>query len=225
MDFPSWWQSYIINSAGYQVLDPGNPGSLLDRVYLDTGAIGDRIWHDTPWGIHSLYIALQLVGARLVCIGSLCGLFLPQAVLSFLSMIALMIGPVFLPCLMFQAASAFFWGWVWTVASLLASKLAIDIVIGMFSGIMVKLISAIAITGTPNTDIPGFWGAAIVMVLMGFSVRYVPQMVQAIGARVSVGMTEAANQISAGPMRDAMTKAATVMAGGVSRGLLAKGFA
>ena len=224
MDFPSWWQTYIINSIGYTIVDPGNPGSLLDRVYLDTGVVGERIWQATPWGIHSIYIALQLVGARFVCIASLCGLFLPQAILSLLSMIALMIGMLFLPCLMFHASAAIFWAWVWTVVSLLVSKLAIDIVIGMFSAAMVNLLAAITVTGTPNTDIPGFWGAAIVMVLMGFSVRYVPSLIHNIAGRVTVGMEGAARQMSAGPMRDAVTSAAAAMGGAATRGL-ARGLA
>jgi len=222
MDFPSWWQTYILSAIGYQVVDPGNPGSLLDRVYLDTGVISDSIWKSTPWGLHSIYIALQLFGARLVCIATLCALFITQAVLSFLAMIALMLGPLCIPFLMFTYTRGLFGGWVWATWSLLFSKFAVDIVIGMFAGVMAKLISAVSITGTPNTDLVGFWGCAIVMALMGFSVRYVPMLVQSITTRGTVAMNSVAHHMSAGPMRNAVTSGASIAAGAPTRGL-AKG--
>lgn len=77
----------------------------------------------------------------------------------------------------------------------------------MYSNVMNALIAALAVTGTADNDLVSFWGAAIVMVLLGFSAAYVPALVSRIGTGVTVSMASASYYMSAGPVRDGVTRA------------------
>lgn len=202
MYWPTWWQQYIINSTGYQ-LNTVSPAAMFDHVYLATYATEMKIWAATPWSLHAFWVVLALFTARVIIDLSLAALFLAFAILTFLSLVTLVLGPVCVPFLLFERTAPFFRAWVDVVATLLLAMLAIDIVLVFFMAIMNNLMQALQVTGTPQTDVPGFWGCAIVMAMMGWSVRYVPRLVERIGSGVIVSLDSASYHMSGGAVRDA----------------------
>ena len=134
---------------------------------------------------------------------SLAAVFAAYAILTLLALIMLVIGPVCIPFVLFTATSFIFRGWIVATATLVLSMLCVDIVLTFFLGIMTKLMSALTVTGTATTDMPSFYGAALILGLMGISVKYVPRLVERIGGGVSVSMEYAAHHMSGGPMRSA----------------------
>jgi type IV secretory pathway VirB6-like protein len=202
MGLPSWWQGYLTNASGYQITG-SSPAALFDWVYNATYSTEAQIWSSTPWSFHAIEVAIALFAAQTVIMLSLAALFTAFAMLTLLALVMLIIGPVCIPFALFAETAFLFLGWVWATATLVLSMLAIDVLLSLFMAVMTALMQALTVTGTPQTDVPSFWGAAIVMGILGWSVRYVPRLMERIGSGVSVGLDYAAYHMSAGPYRDA----------------------
>jgi hypothetical protein len=213
---PSWWQGYLTNSSGYQVTG-SSPVALFDWVYNTTYSTEAQIWFSTPWSFHAIEVAIALFGAQVVIMLSLAALFTAYAMLTLLALVMLIIGPVCIPFALFDETAVLFRGWVWATATLVLSMLAIDILLSLYAAVMIALMQAVTVTGTPQTDVPSFWGAAIVMGILGWSVRYVPRLMERIGSGVSVGLEHAAYHMSAGPYRAAAMRVASLPSNMVRR--------
>jgi type IV secretory pathway VirB6-like protein len=205
LGFPSWWQTYLLNSSGPQPVVGASPASIFDDVYVGTWATSRRIWASVPWSFHSFEIALELAVAQAVIVLSLAAMFAAFAILTILTLIALILGPIVIPFLLFQRTQLVFWSWLWVTVTLLLSMFAIDIIVVLFATVSSQLIAALALTGTPDTDLPGFWGAALVFFLMGCTTVFVPRMVERVGGGVSVGLDSVRHHMTLGPVRNAAT--------------------
>jgi hypothetical protein len=201
MGLPSWWQGYLTTTSGYQNTG-SSPAALFDWVYNTTYAVEGQIWNSTPWSFGAIEVAIALFGAQIVIMLSLAALFTAYAMLTLLALVMLIIGPVCIPFVLFEETSPLFRGWVWATVTLVLSMLAIDILLSLYATIMMALMKALAVTGTPQTDLPGFWGCALVMGILGWSARYVPRVMERIGSGVSVGLDHASYHMSAGPYRE-----------------------
>jgi type IV secretory pathway VirB6-like protein len=202
--FPQWWEQYIVPTGGQ--FTPSSPAAPFDKVYASTTATEQQIWSEAHGLITDIKVAVALDGAKLLIVLSLGALFVPFAVLVLLSEVLVVIGPVLIPFALFQRTAFLFWNWVWATATILLSLFVIDIVLAMYSNVMNALITALGVTGTADNDIVGFWSAALIMVLLGFSVVYVPALVARIGTGVTVSMASASYYMSAGPVRDGVTR-------------------
>jgi hypothetical protein len=199
--FPQWWAQYVVPTGGQ--FTPASPAAIFDQVYTAASATQQAIWNGTHGLISTVEVAISLLVAKVLMAVSLAVLFIPFAVLTLLSDVLVVIGPVLIPFVLFQRTAFLFWNWIWATATILLSLFVIDIVLVMYSNVMNALITAMAVTGTADNDLVSFWGAAIVMVLLGFSAAYVPALVARIGTGVSVSMAAASYWMSAGPVRDA----------------------
>jgi type IV secretory pathway VirB6-like protein len=207
LKFPGWWQQYLLNATGPQPLKDGSPASLFDDVYIGTWATERRIWASAPWSIHSIELAFELAAAQAIIVLSLAAMFAAFAILTILTLIALILGPIVIPFLLFRRTELVFWSWLWVTVTLLLSLFAIDIIVVLFATAASQLIAAITPTGTPDTDLPGFWGAALVFFLMGMTTVFVPRMVERVGGGVSVGLESVRHYMTAGPVRNAARSA------------------
>ncbi len=203
LGFPGWWQTYLLNAAGPQPLKDASPASLFDDVYIGIDATSKRIWKNAPWSVHSLELALELAAAKAVILISLGAMFAAFAILTILTLIALILGPIVIPFLIFQRTALVFWSWLWVTVTLLLSLFAIDIIVVLFATVSSQLLAALTITGTPDTDMPSFWGAAVVFFLMGSTTVFVPRMVERVGGGVSVGLESVRHHMHAGAFRNA----------------------
>jgi hypothetical protein len=208
MGLPAWWQGYLTTTDGYQSTG-SSPAALFDWVYNTTYAIEGQIWNATPWSFNAILVAVGLFGAQALVTISLAALFTAYAMLTLLALVLLILGPVCIPFALFAETAILFRNWVWATATLVLSMLAIDILLSLYASVMKALMQAMAVTGTPETDMPGFWGAAIVMGIMGWSAVYVPRLVERIGMGVSVGLDHAAYHMSAGPVRSTAMRIAS----------------
>jgi hypothetical protein len=198
--FPQWWAQYIAPAGGQFTLS--SPAAPFDQVYTATAATEQKIWSEAHGLVDDIKVAVGDVAAWLLISLSLGALFIPFAVLTLLSDVLVVLGPILIPFALFQRTAFLFWNWVWATATVLLSLFAIDIVLVMYSNVMNALVTALGVTGTADNDMVGFWGASLVMVLLGFSAAYVPSLVSRIGTGVAVSMASASYFMSAGPVRD-----------------------
>jgi type IV secretory pathway VirB6-like protein len=148
-----------------------------------------------------------LGAAQAIIVLSLAAMFAAFAILTILTLIALILGPIVIPFLLFRRTEIVFWSWVWVTVTLLLSLFAIDIIVVLFATAASQLVAAITPTGTPDTDLPGFWGAALVFFLMGSTTLFVPRMVERVGGGVGVGLENVRHHMTAGPVRNAARSA------------------
>jgi hypothetical protein len=198
---PQWWAQYVVPTGGQ--FTPASPAAIFDQVYAATAATEQKIWSEAHGLIDDIKVAVGEAAAKLLIILSLGALFIPFAVLTLLSDVLVVLGPVLIPFALFQRTAFLFWNWIWATATVLLSLFAIDIVLAMYSNVMNALVQSMSTTGTADNDMVSFWGAALVMVLLGFSAAYVPALVARIGTGVTVSMAAASYWMSAGPVRDA----------------------
>lgn len=203
--FPQWWQQYAISGGGQ--FNTTSPATIFDQSYTAAAATEQKIWSETHGLTNDVRNAVGLTAARVLIDLSLAALFLPFVILTLLSEVLVILGPVCIPFALFHKTSFLFWNWVWAVATILLSLLVIDIVLSMYSSIMTLLMQSMSVTGTADNDAVGFWGAALAMLFMGLSAAVVPALVTRIGTGVSVSMASASYFMSAGPIRDAGKRA------------------
>jgi hypothetical protein len=213
--FPQWWAQYIVPTGGQ--FTPASPAAIFDQVYTAASATQQAIWNGTHGLISTVEVAISLLVAKVLMAVSLAVLFIPFAVLTLLSDVLVVIGPVLIPFALFQRTAFLFWNWIWATATILLSLFVIDIVLAMYSNVMNALVTAMVVTGTADNDLVSFWGAALVMVLLGFSAVYVPALVGRIGTGVTVSMASASYYMSAGPVRDGVARVLTAPSNTIRR--------
>ncbi len=197
---PQWWSQYITSTGGqFNVASPAVP---FDKAYTSVAATEQGIWKETHGLISDARNAVGLFAARSLADLSLGALFVPVVILTLLSDVLVIFGPVLIPFALFHRTAFLFWNWVWAVATVLLSLLAIDIVLSLYMSVVALLMQDLSVTGTADNDAVGFWSAALIMVFLGLSVAYVPALITRIGTGVSVSMASASYFMSAGPIRD-----------------------
>ena len=199
--FPAWFQQYAVSptAGGFNA---SSPAAIFDQVYTSTASTSQKIWTETHGLINDVETAIGLLAVKAMINLSLAALFIPFVVLTLLSMVAAILGPILIPFALFRETAFVFRNWIWAMATIVLSLFAIDIVLAMYANVMTMLIQSMAVSGTADNDLVGFWGAAVVMMLLGFSAAYVPALVSRIGSGVSVSMASAAYYMSAGPLRN-----------------------
>ena len=167
------------------------PAQMFDGVYTAIWADAEHIWHETPWSMKALFIGLALVVVLCLMIGALVAMFFVFAVITFLALVMLCVGPVFILALLFRGLDRFLRGFVDVMVTLLIMLLIIDIVLGFFMTVMQNLMATFAPGVSPNSDLPGFAGMAIVLVVMGYSMTHLARLVERIGGGVTIALDSA----------------------------------
>lgn len=192
---PGFWQQHLATQNGIELSGRG-PAAMLDAVYNQVYHSIVEIWKATPLSFGMFWNGAALCAAWVIVAFSLLAVFMAYAIITLLAMILLVIGPVMIPMVLFHVTASLFHGWIRATITLVLSMLAIDVILTIFLSVMTNLMSALTITGTPDTDLPSVWGCALAMAVMGWSVKYVPSLVSMIGGGVAVSLDNVSRHMS-----------------------------
>jgi hypothetical protein len=193
--FPTWWQQFFTGSSA------ASPAAFFDGIYNGIGSLQAKIWSNTPWSPRMIWVAIVLASGWIVMVLSLLAMFFVFAILSWLSLIGLILGPALLPFALFERSRFIAWGWLWSLVTILAALLAVDIALGLYQSVMQQALTSLTVSGYSEADLLSFWGVALKVAVMGWSTRYVWGLVNHIGSGVSVGMDSVASHMSGDSLR------------------------
>jgi hypothetical protein len=180
-----------------------SPAAGFDAAYDGFSEAEEKIQHATTGFFQAVWVAVKLAIAWSVIALAISVMFAVFLVATLLSLVVLVLGPVLIPCVLFRSTAFLFFGWLAALATIILSLLAIDIVLSLYLGVAMQMLAAMQPTGTPDTDVPSFWGAAIILFLLGCSMYGVKPLVERIGGGVAAGLDWAAYYATAGHYRDA----------------------
>lgn len=211
MGLPGVWQQYIVNAFG--VISSDKPDAMMDAVFAGASAMEQRIMKSAPTGISNLGdrvgLAITLGVGHYLIVFSLGCMWVSKAALTFASMIGLELGPLLIPFILFESTKFVFWNWVWLLVSALFGKLIVDLILGMYAGVMAQLLLSTSITGNPATDGPGFVAMVIIMLVLGISTLAMGAVGTIVfGHRMHANMAASGYYMSAGPLRRMMAQTA-----------------
>ena len=138
----------------------------------------------------------------LIVIPSLVAMFTVFLISSFLLMVMLAIGPLMILGLLFRTTHRFLHGYVNVMVTGAIFALVVDIVLGIFSSTLTQVMANFKPSGSPDTDLPGLFGLAIVILVTGLSMGRLPRLVEAIGGGVAVSMDTAGRMMAGGFGKD-----------------------
>jgi hypothetical protein len=191
LGLPTYFANAVARSGPVSSTTVSAPAQMFDGVYTATWADAEHIWHETPWSTKAVFVGLALVVILCVMIGALVSMFFVFAAITFLALVMLCVGPIFILGLLFRSLDRFLRGFVDVMVTLLIMLLIIDIVLGFFMTIMQNLMATFAPGLSPNTDLPGFAGMAIVLVVMGYSMTHLARLVERVGGGVTIALDRA----------------------------------
>jgi type IV secretory pathway VirB6-like protein len=189
LGLPTFFQQYTAQAGGS--INLTTPASGFDAAYVGFFHAAEQVWHESTGFWHSLWVAVVVTVALWFIIGAITEMFGAFLVATVLSFLVLLVGPLAIPCVLFQTTRKLFFGWVWVGATIILSLLAVELVLGLYMGVIHQMLMASQMSGTPDTDVPAFCGAAAGMVLLGVCMYFVKPMVEAIGGAVAVGVDRA----------------------------------
>jgi len=216
LGLPAYFANSLNQSSAVQSAASA-PAQMFDAVYNVTWADALHIWHETPWSLKALFVAVALVIVAAVIVGALISMFFVFAAITFLTLVMMCVGPIFILALLFRELDRFLRGFVDVIVTLLIMLLIIDIVLGFFMTIMINLMGTFAPGSSPNTDLPGFAGMAIVLVIMGYSMTHLARLVERVGGGVTIALDSAGYWMRGQALADA-ARLASRTAGLLGRG-------
>ena len=217
LGLPTYFANGVALSGTASSTAVSTPARMFDAVYAATWANAEHIWHETPWSMKAVFIGMMLAVILVVIIGTLISMFFVFAAITFLALVMLCVGPVFILALLFRGLDRFLRGFVDVMVTLLIMLLIIDIVLGFFMTIMVNLMATFAPGSAPNSDLPGFAGMAIVLVVMGYSMTHLARLVERVGGGVTIALDSAGYWMRGQALADA-ARLASRTAGLLGRG-------
>ena len=153
-------QAFSLTGSG------GSPQQLFDGVLNGWIADALSVWHSSPWSFKAIFIGFCLAAATvLIVIPSLVAMFTVFLISSFLLMVMLAIGPLMILALLFRTTHRFLHGYVNVMVTGAIFALVVDIVLGIFSSTLTQVMANFKPSGSPDTDLPGIFGLAIVILL------------------------------------------------------------
>jgi type IV secretory pathway VirB6-like protein len=213
-----------------QTIVPGStsPAAVFSAVWSNSYALALKIDGETSgwWAYLANGLALDI--ALLVMFLGLLFMFIPFAIVTLLLDILLIVGPIAIVFALFEPFKGIFWGWVHHVIAFLMTLLGIDLMLSMFQNVLTDMMRAATASGNPAVDVPGFWGCAGSVFLLGAAGAYLSILMRGIvGHGVAVGMEKAGHHMSGGFVLGAGPTAAASATGavGASVGALAGGSA
>jgi TrbL/VirB6 plasmid conjugal transfer protein/Transglycosylase SLT domain len=189
LGLPAYFATQFTNAPMTTNGTAPSAATVLDAVFDATATNATRIWSATPW-VRMPYVALVLAVVLVISAGSLTVVFLVFGVLTLLTLIMLCMAPVFILALLFRELDRFFRGFVDVMVTLLISLLAVDIVLGFFETVMLQLENSVYPGGQNYTDAISMVGQAIVLGIMGYSIKYLTRLIERIGGGVSIALDQ-----------------------------------
>ena len=189
LGLPAYFATQFTNAPMTTNGTAPSAATVLDAVFDATATNATRIWSATPW-VRMPYVALVLAVVLVISAVSLTVVFLVFGVLTLLTLIMLCMAPVFIVALLFRELDRFFRGFVDVMVTLLISLLAVDIVLGFFETVMLQLENSVYPGGQNYTDAMSMVGQAIVLGIMGYSIRYLTRLIERIGGGVSIALDQ-----------------------------------
>ena len=189
LGLPAYFATQFTNAPMTTNGTAPSAATVLDAVFDATATNATRIWSATPW-VRMPYVALVLAVVLVISAVSLTVVFLVFGVLTLLTLIMLCMAPVFILALLFRELDRFFRGFVDVMVTLLISLLAVDIVLGFFETVMLQLENSVYPGGQNYTDAMGMVGQAIVLGIMGYSIKYLTRLIERIGGGVSIALDQ-----------------------------------
>ena len=189
LGLPAYFATQFTNAPMTTNGTAPSAATVLDAVFDATATNATRIWSATPW-VRMPYVALVLAVVLVISAVSLTVVFLVFGVLTLLTLIMLCMAPVFILALLFRELDRFFRGFVDVMVTLLISLLAVDIVLGFFETVMLQLENSVYPGGQNYTDAMSMVGQAIVLGIMGYSIKYLTRLIERIGGGVSIALDQ-----------------------------------
>jgi TrbL/VirB6 plasmid conjugal transfer protein/Transglycosylase SLT domain len=189
LGLPAYFATQFTNAPMTTNGTAPSAASVLDAVFDAIATNATRIWSATPW-VRMPYVALVLAVVLVISAVSLTVVFLVFGVLTLFTLIMLCMAPVFILALLFRELDRFFRGFVDVMVTLLISLLAVDIVLGFFETVMLQLENSVYPGGQNYTDAMSMVGQAIVLGIMGYSIKYLTRLIERIGGGVSIALDQ-----------------------------------
>ena len=204
---PGWWQSWITQGVGGAGGGPATPVTLLDGIYNAIfAAINKMAASASPapwnWG-HDFFIFLVGLIAWWTADIGLWLMFAAVWTTTILSYVMLIVGPVVIPFGLFRGTRQIMLSWVWGLGSLLASLFMSSILLALWQSQLVTLLGVASLTGTPDTDAPGFFQLGFVVLVMGATVPTTAVLAGwMFGGAIDGGLERASYHLSGASARD-----------------------
>lgn len=172
---PTWWQSWI--STGIGAAGGSNPPTavtMLDQVHNAIFAAVDKMMASTSPGwiegaVHDFFIAILGAVTGLMADIGLWMMFGSVWSATILSYVLLIIGPIILPFALFPVTRGIVLSWVWGLGAILASLFMSSVLLALWESQLVRLLGVATVSGTPDTDAPGFIQLGFLVIVLGAS--------------------------------------------------------
>lgn len=208
--YSQWVEGFVLGipayfAAAFSTTSSGaSPAQLFDQILNGWSASVLTTWHSAGWGFHAIYVGLMLALLTIIVVlPVLAAMFTVFLISTFLLLVMLTIGPLMALALLFQVTRRFFHGYVNVLVTGAIFALVVDIVLGIFGNILIGIAGNFAPSDSPNTDLPGLFGLAGVLLVAGFSMARLPRLVEAIGGGVSVSMDSVGRFMAGGALAEA----------------------
>jgi hypothetical protein len=165
------------------------PTAVFDDAHQVLWATVEAIFVSTPASFKGAGIIIIL--ALVYAIGVIClaALFIPFIGTMFLLLLMIVFGPIVIVAALFRVLDRWLMGYVDVLAFLLASLLAIDIVLTIYTRIIVQMMGALQLSAVGDNNVPPFVGLVGILGVMSFTVwKYLLPMLGRVFAGSGLGV-------------------------------------
>lgn len=211
IQWPGWWQSWVLQGIGGAGGGLQTPVSELDQIYNSVTSAGDAMAATASlWSpAHALGIFFTSTISDFVAFAGCAMMFLSKAGSTIGAFVVAVVGPIILPFAVFQTTRRMAFAWIGILGTFLLTMLATDILLALYQQNFTDLLNAMTITGTPDTDKPSVISLAMMVFVIGASVVVVAGAMAGIGGGVSVVRAgSAARWLSGEPVKDTIESGA-----------------
>jgi type IV secretion system protein VirB6 len=193
---PTWFSQNILGSAS------PNPGAGFDVVMHTMVEMTSNTWYQLPWGVSTLFFDGPIIALCFLVVFIAIGLmFTVWIVAQALLQLLIVLGPLLILSLLFNATAGWFHRWVSAMMLMAFVTLAAD----MISSIVLKVITGamntlqISPTAAQSTqNVFNIVGIALVVFVLASAVAILPIVLQHIAAASGVPVMDRASQWLAG---------------------------
>lgn len=203
---------YFQSAFSTQSVSGANPAQILSQIANGWFASAEAVWHSAGWAFHAVWVAIIIALMTVVIVlPSLAVTFVVFLVSTFLLLLALTVGPFMILALLFQQTRRFFHAWVNVMVTGAIFALVVDIVLSIFSNILIGILGQFSPSGSPSTDLTGLFGLSVAMFVTGAVMSRLPRMVETIGGGVTVGLDKVGQYAQGGFAMDAARAIAQIV--------------
>jgi uncharacterized membrane protein len=184
----SWYVNYIVNGVtGFQNLvsttisqdfvggtpASGQPAAPFDSAWAQVNAYANRLYKETPW-YDKPFLAFEATVVEVVALLGLVAIFLVFVGVQFLIGLALIVGPIFIVCLLSRIAEGYFRSWLDLTVGLLVVSMLTTLLVSYMMGEVKQVMGNLPAAGTPDADMGKLFSAVVVIALFGLTASSLP---------------------------------------------------